>query len=71
MGLFRQEHWSELPFPPPGDLPHQGIEQASPVSPALAGKFFIIEPTGKPLLIIHATNQEIKLDASNHSFLYG
>ena len=71
MGLFRQEYWSELPLPPPGDLPHRGIEPASPVFPALAGEFFITEPTGKPLLIIHAPNQEIKLDTSNHSFLYG
>ena len=25
MGFLRQEYWSELPFPPPGDLPHPGI----------------------------------------------
>ena len=30
-----QEYWSELPFPPPGDLPNPGIEPASPGSPAL------------------------------------
>ena len=35
MGFSRQEHWSELPFPPPGDLPNPGIEPESPVSPAL------------------------------------
>ena len=35
MGFFRQEFWSELPFPPPGDLPDPGIEPASPVSPSL------------------------------------
>ena len=34
MGFSRQEYWSGLPFPPPGDLPHSGIELASPVSPA-------------------------------------
>ena len=45
MEVFRQEYWSGLPFPPPGDLPDPGIE---PVSPALAGGFFIIEPPGKP-----------------------
>ena len=44
MGLPRQEYWSGLPFPPPGDLPDPGIK---PVSPALAGKFFTIEPPGK------------------------
>ena len=36
MGFFRQEHWSGLPFPPPGDLPHPGIEPSSLASPALA-----------------------------------
>ena len=43
MEFSRQEYWSGLPFPSPGDLP--GIE---PVSPALAGRFFITEPPGKP-----------------------
>ena len=38
MGFSRQESWSELPFPPPGDLPEPGIEPVSPVSPALAGR---------------------------------
>ena len=42
----RQECWSGLPCPPPGDLPDPGIE---PASPALAGRFFTTEPPGKPL----------------------
>ena len=37
MGFPRQEYWSGLPFPPPGDLSDTGIELASPASPALAG----------------------------------
>ena len=40
----RQEYWSGLPFPPPGDLPNPGIE---PALLALAGRFFITEPPGK------------------------
>ena len=44
MGFSRQEYWSGLPFPPLGDLPNPGIEPASPVSPALAGRFFTTEP---------------------------
>ena len=40
MGFFKQEYWTGLPFPPPGDLPKPGIETTSPVSPALAGRFF-------------------------------
>ena len=39
MGIFRQECWSGLPFPPPVDLPDPGIKSMSPASPALAGKF--------------------------------
>ena len=46
--LSRQEYWSGVPFPTPGALPHPGIESTFPVSPALAGKFFMTEPLGKP-----------------------
>ena len=45
MGFSRQEYWSGLPFPPPGDLPDPGIE---PESPVLAGGFFTTEPPGEP-----------------------
>ena len=40
MGSSRQEYWSGLPCPPPGDLPDPGIELTSLMSPALAGGFF-------------------------------
>ena len=40
MGFPRQEYWSRLPFPSPGDHPYPGIEPMSPVSPALPGGFF-------------------------------
>ena len=40
MEFSRQEYWSGLPFPTPGDLPDPGTELASLVSPALAGRFF-------------------------------
>ena len=40
MSFPRQEYWSGLPFPPPGDLPDPGIQSAPPASPALAGRFF-------------------------------
>ena len=41
MGFSKQEYWSGLPFPSPGDLPDPGIEFASLVSPALAGRLLI------------------------------
>ena len=40
MGFSRQEYWSGLSFPPPGDLPDPGIKSTSLTSPALAGRFF-------------------------------
>ena len=48
MEFPRQEFWSGLLFPTPGDLPDPGIEPAAPASPALAGGFFTTEPSGKP-----------------------
>ena len=45
MGLSRQEYWRGLPFPSQGDLPNPGIEPGSPVSPVLAGVFFITSTT--------------------------
>ena len=43
MGFHKQEYWSGLPFPAPGDLPHPGIK---PTSSALADRFFTTEPPG-------------------------
>ena len=45
MGFSRQEYWSGLPFPSPGDLPDPGIKPVSPVSLALAGRFFTTTAT--------------------------
>ena len=44
MGFSRQEHWSRLPFPPPGDFPKPGIEPEPPVSPTLAGRLSATAP---------------------------
>ena len=44
-GFSRQEYWSELLCPPPGDLPKPGIE---PRSPALQVDSLLTEPPGKP-----------------------
>ena len=52
MRFPRQEYWSELPFPSPGDLPDPGIKPTSPMSPALAGRFFTTELPGKSYLLL-------------------
>ena len=45
LGVSRQEYWSALPCPPPGDLCDPGIEPESVTSPALAGGFFTTSAT--------------------------
>ena len=49
MGFSRQEYWSGLPFPSPGDLPNPGIE---PGFPTLEADALTSEPPGKPLCIL-------------------
>ena len=52
MEFSRQEYWSGLPFPTPGDIPNPGIEPEFPASPELAGGFFTTVPPGKTFLWI-------------------
>ena len=54
MGFLRQEYWSRLPFPPPGDLPDPEIEH---ISPALVGRFFT-ETLGKLIFMIKNNKTE-------------
>ena len=61
MGFPRQEYWSGLPFPSPGDLPDPGIE---PMSPALAGGFFTAEPPGRLLLQYSTWTTTVNLEKS-------
>ena len=49
MGFSRQEYWSGLPFPSPGDLPDPGIEHMSLTFPALTGSFFTTSATWEAL----------------------
>ena len=49
MGFPRQEYWSGLPLPAPGDLPGPGIQPASPVSSALQVDSLPLMPPGKPI----------------------
>jgi len=48
MEFSRQEYWSGLTFPSPGDLLDSGIEPASLMSPALAGRFLTTLDLGSP-----------------------
>ena len=52
MGISRQEYWSGLPWPPPGDLPDPGTEPESPASPALQAGSLPAEPPGKPIFSV-------------------
>ena len=47
MEFSRQEYWSGLPFPIPGDLPNRGVKPISIESPLLAGRFFTTALSGK------------------------
>jgi len=47
MEFSRQEYWSRLPFPSPGDLPYPGFKPTSLASPALAVGFFTTVPPGR------------------------
>ena len=49
MGFSRQEYWSGLPFPSPGDLPDPGIE---PKSPSFQADALTSEPPGKPMMMV-------------------
>ena len=49
MGFLRQEYWSGLPFPSPGNFPDPGIELTSLVSPVLRASSLPFEPQGEAL----------------------
>ena len=55
MGFSRQEYWSGLPFPSPGDLPDPGIE---PQSPAFKADALTSEPPGKPTIYISSPKKK-------------
>ena len=63
MEFSRQEYWSGLPFPSPGDLPNPGIE---PGSPALQADALPSEPPGKPI-VQHQVQTQISLTNSERT----
>ena len=68
MGFSRQEYWSGLPCPPPGDLPDSGIEPTSLKSPALAGRFFTTSATreAQTFKMVHVKKKNLKKKSANH-----
>ena len=52
MGFSRQEYWSGLPYPPPGDLPDPEIKAMFPASPALQKDSLPTESPGKPAVLL-------------------
>ena len=61
LGFSRQEYWSRLPFPSPGDLLHSGIETVAPVTPSLQADSLPAEPRrraglGSPCCTSHPCN---------------
>ena len=56
MGFSREEYWSELPFPPAGDLPNPRTGPTSLMSPSLAGGFFIAALPQKPCTVENVTS---------------
>ena len=51
MGFSRQEYWSGLSCPPPGNLPDPGIKPTSLMSPALADRFFTTSASWEALIM--------------------
>ena len=69
-GFFRQEYWSGLPCPPPGDLPDPGIKPMSLTSPASAGGFFYhLSQLGSSYLDM-SMSQEEQLTSSNSALTW-
>ena len=57
VGFPRQEYWSGLPFPSPGDLPNAGTEPLFPVSPAVAGRLLVHTNCSTPIIFVHVCLQ--------------
>ena len=66
-GYSRQEYWSGLPFPSPGDLCHLSIE---PQSPSLQADSLLSEPPGKPICMYVYTHTHIHTHTHTHTFFF-
>ena len=69
MGLYRQEHWSGLPFPFPGDLPDPGIEPPPPPCPT-AQRFLHWQVDSLPLCHLESPKWKWKWKSLSHVWLF-
>ena len=74
MEFFRQEHWSGLPFPTPGDLPDPEIKSTSFMSPVLAGRFlsevpFSLYPYQQLSLVFFFVDSHSDILTDSHSVI--
>ena len=72
MDFSRQEYWSGLPFPPPGDLPNPGIKPKSPAlqtcNSCTAGIFFTTAPSGKLIKYMYVLKMTVRKKPSMNPF---
>ena len=68
MEVSRQEYWSRLPCPPPGDLLSPGTGPASLPSPVLTGEFFAIVPPGEPYTLLFYHYYKYYYSCKSYSF---
>ena len=64
MGFSRQEYWTGLPFPNPGDLPDSGIKPKCLESPELVGGLFTTERPGNLMTSIEHPNNQVTMMVS-------
>jgi len=69
MEFSRQESWSGLPCPPPGDFPRPGVEPASLISPGLAGRFFPTSAAWEARPASHSETNQFITSTTNLLFL--
>ena len=69
MGFSRQENWSGLPCPSPGDLPDPGMKSVSPMSPVLAEGSLPLVPPGRPILFINILEYHLTIK-SNEALIH-
>ena len=70
MGFSKQEYWSGLPCPPPGDLLDPGTEPTSRRLPAMAGRFFTISATWEALFYVLVPPNKGEKHGDNKAALY-